>query len=112
MVNGTLDNPMEKLGNAIKTARLQAGMTQKDLAEILHITPRHLLEIENGRQKPSYDLLCSLIHTLAIPIENVFYPDMAHDRKELEEVVTMLHYCDDEELAAISAALHAIMKFK
>jgi DNA-binding XRE family transcriptional regulator len=107
-----MENQLEKLGVAIKDARLHAEMKQKELAASLHITPRHLTAIENGRQKPSYDLLCLLVNSLALPIEDVFYPEKVHDRKELEEVVSMVHYCDDDDLLIISAALHAIMKNK
>jgi DNA-binding XRE family transcriptional regulator len=103
---------LEKLGIAIKDARAHNNMTQKDLANIIHITSRHLAEIENGRQKPSYDLLCSLVHKLAIPVDDIFYPNIVHSRNELEEVVTMLHFCNDQELTVVSAALHAIMKYK
>jgi len=52
------------------------------------------------------------VHRLAIPTEDIFHPDRVNDRKELDEVVAMLHYCDDQELTVISAALHAIMKIK
>ena len=106
------DNLLEKTGAAIKAARQQTGMTQKELAKTLHITPQHLGAIENGRQKPGYDLLCAIVYKLALPMDDIFYPDKPHNRKELEEVVTMLHYCDDHELSVVSAALHAIMKLK
>ena len=107
-----MEIPLATLGTAIRDARQQADITQKDLAKSLHITPRHLAEIESGRQKPSYNLLYALVHMLAIPIEGVFYPDTVHDRKELDEVVAMLHYCDEQEISVISAALHAMMKIK
>jgi DNA-binding XRE family transcriptional regulator len=107
-----MDNALAKLGVAIKEARLHADMTRIELAASLHITSRHLMAIENGHQKPSYDLLCSMVHKLALPTEEIFHPERIHGRKELEEVTAMLHYCDDREIAVISAALHAIMRFK
>jgi transcriptional regulator with XRE-family HTH domain len=103
----TLDN----LGEAIREARLHCNMTQKQLAEQLHISSRHLMTIEKGNQKPSYSLLRAMVTALAIPPDNLFY-DKEHSRNELEEVIAMLHYCDDHELAVISAALHMIMRFK
>jgi DNA-binding XRE family transcriptional regulator len=107
-----LTAPLERLGAAVKNARNQSGMTQEDLAKRLHITPRHLKDIENGKQRPSYDLLCSMVDKLALPVEDIFYPDRPHSREELEEVVAMLHYCNDKELTVVSAALRAIMKYK
>ena len=105
-------SPLEKLGAAIKTARIKTDMTQDELAQVLCITTHHLGAIENGRRKPSYDLLCLLLNKLDISIDGVFYPDCVHNRKEIEDVIAMLHYCDEKDLAVISAALHAIMRFK
>ena len=105
-------SPLEKLGIAIKAARIKTDMTQSDLAQYLNVSPHHLGSIENGHQKPSYDLLCSLVDRLDIPIDDIFNSDSAHGREELGEMIAMLHNCDDKELAVISAALHAIMKFK
>ena len=107
-----VENPLDKLGAAIKAARLHSGMTQSELADSLGISRRYLVEIESGRQKPGLDVLFGLIQRLAIPLEDIFYPDRVHDQKDLEEVVAMLHYCNERELSAISAALHAIMRFK
>jgi DNA-binding XRE family transcriptional regulator len=103
---------LERLGIAIREARQHNGLKQCELAKVLHITPQHLRAIENGRQKPSYDLLCSLVHELSLPIDEVFHNETKHVLNQLDEVVSMLHYCNDQELTAISAALHAIMKFK
>jgi transcriptional regulator with XRE-family HTH domain len=97
---------------AVKEARQQNDLNQNELTKILHITPQHLRAIENGRQKPSYDLLCSLVHKLAISVDEALCPDMPHDREELEKVLTLLHFCDNKELSIVSAVLHAIMKYK
>ena len=93
-----MNHTLDTLGVAIKEARLQADMTQKELAEKLHITPRHLIAIEAGRQKPGYYLLFYLVRTLGIPTDEIFYPEKPHDRKELDNVIAMLHYCDEQEL--------------
>jgi len=45
---------MDNLGAVIKDARTQAGLTRKELAQKLDITPRHLKYIENNLEKPSY----------------------------------------------------------
>ena len=66
---------MELLGTIIKDARLQAGITRKELAEKLEITPRHLKYIENNHRKPSLKLLFKIVRELSIPGDRIFYPE-------------------------------------
>ncbi|WP_022884859.1 helix-turn-helix domain-containing protein [Glaciibacter superstes] len=37
------------LGNVLRTARLQRGLSQRELAETLGISQRYVVEIERGR---------------------------------------------------------------
>lgn len=39
--------------NEVAEARGKTGMTQREFAEVLHISPRTLQEWEQGRRKPS-----------------------------------------------------------
>jgi len=65
------------LGTVIKEARLQAGMTQEELAKILGITARYIVYIEKNHKKPSYCLLFQLVRELSIQTDKIFYPE--HD---------------------------------
>ena len=101
---------MDTLGVVIKNARIQMGLTRKEIAEKLRITPRHLMSIENGRQKPSYDLLYRLVRELSVPTEPIFYPESAHDGVKLQRVSTMLRMLDEKEISMITAALQSLLK--
>ena len=65
---------MDNFGAVIKNARLQAGLTRKELADNLGISPRHLKNIENNHKKPSLKLLHHLIRELSIPADLIFHP--------------------------------------
>ena len=95
----------------IKNARIQSNITRNELAAKLDVTPRHLMSIENGRQKPSYNLLCRLIRELSIPADLIFYPEAAHD-KELERAISMLRLCDKKELQVVTATLQSLLQDK
>ena len=41
-----------KIGDKIKAARKKAGMTQKELAEMIHVTPRCIQYYEGNIRKP------------------------------------------------------------
>ena len=66
---------IDYFGAVVKSARLLMGITQTQLAEKLHITPRYLKAIENRGRKPSYDLLVRIVRELKIPPDTVFYPE-------------------------------------
>ena len=43
---------IRELGEAIRAARMQKGLTQEALAEMMDITPVHLKNIESSRREP------------------------------------------------------------
>lgn len=68
-------NSVDKLGNILKAARKAKGFTREQLAEIINITPRYLMSIENENKKPSYNVLFLLIRELGISADTIFYPE-------------------------------------
>jgi DNA-binding XRE family transcriptional regulator len=96
----------------VKTARRELGKTQSELALRLEVSKRHIMSIENNRQKPSYDLLFRLIRELSIPADLIFYPEEAHSQSEFDKAVRMLRTCDDKELDAVISLLHSLLKDK
>jgi transcriptional regulator with XRE-family HTH domain len=101
-----IDNTKSELSVAIKSARLERGMTRAELAKKLHITPRHICAIENGQKKPSFELLFHLIHELHITADRFFYPETEHDHLELEEILLSLSQGDDKRINTILSALN------
>ena len=63
----------EKLGNAIKLARQERQLTQRELAERLSISPHYLMTIENKEQIPGSDLLFRIIRELNLSADAIFY---------------------------------------
>ena len=48
------------IGRELKTARVISGLSQKDVAEQVGITPQYLCGVENGKYIPSARLLAAL----------------------------------------------------
>ena len=69
------DNTTDNLGNIIKSARTTKHLTQKELSTKLNISLRYLKSIENDGQKPSYELLKSIVAILDIPAGAMFKED-------------------------------------
>lgn len=98
------------LGQIVKKARKKQKLTQENVAEKLGIQPRTVLEIENGRGNPTFDILYALIRALNISPDNIFYDNKA----ELSgEITQFLHeialYSEDEQKLALAAA-NAVLK--
>lgn len=58
---------MLTLGSAIRQLRGAAGLTQKELAERLGISPTYVSHLEAGRKEPSVQLLRDLAKSLDVP---------------------------------------------
>ncbi len=100
---------MIKRGSVVRNARLRAGKTQKEVARKLHVSTRHIMYIENGRQKPGSDLLIRLIRELSIPADLLFYPDEIHSHIKFAQAVDLLRKCGDKELDAVVSMLGPLL---
>lgn len=92
--------PLELLGNAIRNARMQRGLSQEYLAEMFDVTPTHIRHIESGHRKPSIELLFQLAKRLDISLDALIFQDkpvtpVIHtDGLTPEEIGTLSHLAD------------------
>ena len=105
-------NNIDRLGSVLKTARIEKGLTREQLSEIINITPRYLMSIENENKKPSYDVLFRLVRQLGISADTIFYPENQHVNTKVEQIVRLLHLCDDRDLNIVSATIKALLENK
>ena len=59
------------LGKLIKSARLEAGLTQDNLATRVGVTSRYIMAIENENKYPSIQVLSKIICTLKISADTI-----------------------------------------
>ena len=105
-------NNIDRLGYVLKSARKDKGLTREQLAEIINITPRYLMSIENENKKPSYDVLFRLIRELCIPADTIFYPEKSHTHTKVEQLERLLYLCDERDLKIITSTTKAILESK
>ncbi|EDK33891.1 helix-turn-helix domain-containing protein [Clostridium kluyveri] len=58
------------IGENIKRIRTQKGLTQKELAKSIHVTPTTIQNYENNRRKPSVDTLDKIAKVLGVTINS------------------------------------------
>lgn len=57
------------LGERIRQKRENLGITQRDLAQSISMTPQHISVIEQGKRLPSIELLAKLAQELGVSID-------------------------------------------
>ena len=85
------------MGNRIKEAREECGLTQQELAEQTGRGLRHLQDIEKGRKNPSFDVLASYIGRLGVAPNELFYSDVPAVEKEVQHFMGKFLACTEDE---------------
>ena len=98
----------ETLGRVIKKARRHHNLTIEALAEKIGVSERYLYRIENEGKKPSFDVLYSLVRTLSISSDSIFYPEKPSKESEIEDLVRMLYNCNERDLEIVKAVVKAM----
>lgn len=99
---------VKTLGTVIRKAREDQGLSQASLAEKLGIDVRTIINIENFRGNPKFEVLYPLVTTLRIPADKIFYPgsDALGDAKQ--QLLWELRSCSEKEANALLPAIRYI----
>lgn len=62
-----------KIGHRVKVSRKEENRSQEALAEKCATTSRYLSDIENGKCKPSLDMLAKICVALDVSIDSLLY---------------------------------------
>ncbi|EGS28547.1 helix-turn-helix transcriptional regulator [Streptococcus agalactiae] len=69
----------------IKSARLKAGMTQKELGKILGVTKQTIINYEKGTTEPSWERLEEIAKALKIDVDELFpYSELGEKKGDLK----------------------------
>lgn len=66
---------MENLQISLAAARVNAGMTQEDVAREMHVSKQTIVNWEKGKVMPNFATLNTLSSLYKIPADNIFLPD-------------------------------------
>ena len=101
------------VGQDIKQAREEKGMTREQIAEIVDYGPRHIQSIENEDKTPSVDLLFQLAEILDISLDRHIVTDKPPAKSSIRRRVdTWMDGLNDKDLLIIEAVAKAIHKAK
>jgi transcriptional regulator with XRE-family HTH domain len=75
------------LGVKLKTLRDQRGLTQAALAQLLHLSPSYLNQLENNQRPLSVPVLLRLQSTLGLDLQLFSEDDEARLTSHLQDVI-------------------------
>ena len=105
------DFDFHALGREIKHKRKDKGWTQEHLAQLVDLTPRSIMYIENKGQHTSLNAFYKLVTLLDISVDEFFYPDRHNGEDERRKHIDrMLNGMDEKELIIIESAAEGIRK--
>lgn len=98
------------LGNAIRTARIRAGYTHEELAELLDITPTHLKHIESEHRRPSVEVLLNMMELLHLSLDSLVFPQSQEQIALIQETYHLLAGCTETELHIVNDLVRSLIK--
>lgn len=101
---------IKTLGTVIRDAREGQGLSQAALAEKLGIDVRTIINIENFRGNPKFEILYPLITTLRIPADRIFYPGTDALGNVKQQLLWELLGCNEAEAKALLPAVRYIIE--
>ena len=99
------------LGKEIKRKRKAKGWTQEQLAQLVDLTPRSIMYIENKGPHPSLNAFYKIVTLLDISVDEFFYPDRHNGEDERRRHIDrMLNGMDEKELIIMENTAEGIRK--
>lgn len=78
--------PLKELGQKLKAARKKKGLTQQQLADISHVSLKHIQNCERGEKNPSFEILRALVQVLDISLDSLIAPNTLDDEQAANEM--------------------------
>lgn len=87
----------ELIGKRIQSRRKELHIKQADMAEYLNISNNHMSSIENGRQKPSLEILLHICDFLKVTPDYLLLGNM-HADDIPQDIMDGLRICSSPDL--------------
>lgn len=100
---------VNQLGECIKAFREESGYTRAQISERSGISERYLIAIENEKSIPKVPVLNSLLRSLGMSANALFYPELSKENPELEHLIYLFMACDERERRIIIDLINSLL---
>lgn len=104
------NNVLPILGERLKKARKDRGLTQEQLVERAGLSARHIAKIEKGDVNPSFEVLSTLVKTLGVSFDAIFDPASEQVEAEIQEVAGLYRACPEQERRLMLAVIRTMLR--
>lgn len=91
-----LEVNLSLLGDRIRCARKECGLTQKELAGQSGLSVKTIQDIEKGRKNPTYDTLTRLMGRLGLSPDTMFLSKSPVPTEEMQHFFENFQLCDQK----------------
>ena len=100
----------QRVGARIKILRMNKGLTQEELSELVGINSKYLSGIERGRENPTFNTLIKLANSLHVDLGEVFVMLEAEDPEQnVEYAHELLDNATGEQSKVVYKVLRAVL---
>ena len=103
-----MEHNLKQIGHRIFMRRKELGISQKDLANRLHISNNHLSNIECGKSAPSFLLFLDICSELRTNTDYIVSGTLFADIDE--EIIQKFKKCSDAHKTVLSDIIDALLK--
>lgn len=97
------------LGDAVKIARSELGLTQEQVASQIDADARTIMNIENYKGNPKMKTLFPLIRLLKIDAREIFNPEMQRESPAIRQIRFLIEECSEQEAAALIPVIQSVL---
>ena len=97
------------MGNTLRSAREEKGLTQAQLAIAADVSLRTIIAIEKGGRNPTFEVLFPIIHALGISADQIFCPDAAPLTAAQDQFMRELLSCDEIAQRVVISTLRSLI---
>lgn len=91
------------IGQRIKEKRIEKGLTQEKLSELIGVGPSHMSHIESGSTVPSFDVFISILNALDCSADDLLCREAAAAKPLLNSWLSeLVADCDSTETKILS----------
>ena len=99
----------KSFGTVLKNARMDKGLTQAELAEILDISLSYLKDLERFRNNPSYTIFEKVVRYFNLSADTIIYPELNLTNSTYQQIIHLLKQCDESQLQVILTTAEALV---
>lgn len=98
------------IGKRIKIARIQADMTQDDLAVLIDKSNTHTSNIETGTTRVSLTTIVNIANALSVTVDDLLCDNLIHAKPQFErDIQQIIDSCDEYEIRMVKEMAQAVL---